>query len=303
LEEIFEKIRLKLFTEREKRTHPYKDDKILTDWNGLMIASLAKASQAFGDRNYAQAAMRSADFIIKKMRDEKGRLLHRYRDGEAGLPAHVDDYAFLIWGLIELYEATFVLDYLKIALELNDDFLDRFWEKSAGGFYFTAHDTEETLIRKKELYDGATPSGNSVAALNLIKLARLTSNVELEEKANRILEVFTGIVSKFPSGYTQLLMAVDYALGPSYEIVLVANEDSEDFLEFKQKLQQPFVPNKVIIFKPVGGQEETDLVNLAPFTREHTCLEGKPTAYICKNFRCELPSTDVIKTVEMLLSN
>ncbi|MGD9818072.1 MAG: thioredoxin domain-containing protein [Desulfomonilaceae bacterium] len=303
LEEIFEKIRIKLFTEREKRTHPYKDDKILTDWNGLMIASLAKASQAFGDLKYAKAAMRSADFIIKKMRDEKGRPLHRYRDGDAGLPAHVDDYAFLIWGLIELYEATFVLDYLKIALELNDDFLDRFWEKSVGGFYFTAHDTEETLVRKKELYDGATPSGNSVAALNLIRLARLTSNLDLEEKANRILEVFTGIVSKFPSGYTHLLMAVDYALGPSYEIVLVAREDSEDYLEFKQKLQQPFVPNKVIIFKPVGGQAEKELVNLAQFTREHTCLDGKPTAYICKNFRCELPSTDLIKTLEMMLSN
>ncbi len=294
-----EDIRRKLFWEREKRPHPYKDDKILADWNGLMIAALAKASQAFGDSKYAEAARRAVNFIVTRMRDGEGRLLHRYRDGEAGLVAHVDDYAFLIWGLIELYEATFEISYLKTALELNKDFLDRFWDETAGGFYFTASDSEETLLRKKELYDGATPSGNSVAALNLFRLARLTANANLEQKADRTLKAFSGIVSKFPSAYTQLLMAVDFATGPSSEIVIVSDGNSGNLREMKHAIQKPFIPNKVIIFKP-SGQESMELEDIAPYTKNYSGLINKTTVYVCRNHQCELPSTDISRTVELL---
>ena len=167
--------RKKLFAAREKRIHPHKDDKILTDWNGLMIAALSKGAQAFDQPKYADAARKAADFIFKTMRDPSGRLLHRFRDGEAALHAHVDDYSFLIWGLLELYEASFDVHYLQSALTLNDDFMAHFWDAGGGGLYFTADDAEELLLRKKEIYDGATPSGNSVAALNLLRLARMTS--------------------------------------------------------------------------------------------------------------------------------
>lgn len=292
-------IRRKLFWEREKRPHPYKDDKILADWNGLMIAALAKASQAFGDNRYAEAAKRAVDFIVMRMRDSDGRLLHRYRDGEAGLVAHVDDYAFLIWGLIELYEATFEVSYLKTALELNQDFLDRFWDETAGGFYFTACDSEETLLRKKELYDGATPSGNSVAALNLFRLARLTASANLEEKANRTLEAFSGIVGKFPSAYTQLLMAVDFATGPSFEIVIVADGNSVNLREMKHAIQKPFIPNKVVIFRP-SGQESMEFEHIAPYTKNYAGLMNNTTVYVCRNHECELPSTDISRTLELL---
>ena len=183
LEERLQEARKKLFAAREKRIHPHKDDKILTDWNGLMIAALSKGAQAFDQPKYADAARKAADFIFKTMRDPSGRLLHRFRDGEAALHAHVDDYSFLIWGLLELYEASFDVHYLQSALTLNDDFMAHFWDAGGGGLYFTADDAEELLLRKKEIYDGATPSGNSVAALNLLRLARITANADLEQRA------------------------------------------------------------------------------------------------------------------------
>ena len=300
LEENLQEIRKKLFVEREKRIHPYKDDKILTDWNGLMIAALARASSAFGEPVYAQAAKRAADFILQEMRDNTGRLLHRFRDGEAGLPAHVDDYAFMIWGLIDLYEATFEIDYLKEALQLNQDFIERFWDETVGGFYFTASDSEETLLRKKELYDGATPSGNSVAALNLLRLSRMTGNIDLESKANMILKAFSGIVGKFPSGYTQLLMAVDFAAGPSCEIVMVGEKGSPELLEYKHQIQKPFIPNKVIVFKPAGPAAQSAITEIAPYTKDHGAKTGETTVYVCRNYHCELPSTDVATILELL---
>lgn len=300
LERSLEQIRVKMFSEREKRIHPYKDDKILTDWNGLMIAALAKAAQAFGNERYSDAATRAVNFITARMMDHNGRLLHRFRDGESGLPAHVDDYAFLIWGLIELYEATFDLEHLKLALELNRDFVNHFWDESVGGFYFTASDSEETLLRKKEIYDGATPSGNSVAALNLIRLARLTGNTDLEKMAEKILRAFSGIVSKFPSGYTQLLMAADFAAGPAYEIVMVGERDSEEFQSFKREIQRPYIPNKVILFKPSSDGEGSAIEHVAPFTRDQKGFPGRPTVYVCKNFQCELPSTDISEILKLL---
>ena len=173
---------------RSQHVHPLKDDKILTDWNGLMIAALAKGAQALGESRYREAAKRAATFILNQMRTPEGRLLHRYRDGQAGLPALVDDYAFLIWGLLELYEATFDAGYVRTALELNRDLLRYYWDDEAGAFYFTAKDAEELLVRRKEAYDGAVPSGNSVAALNLLRLGRITGEADLEAYLNIIRE-------------------------------------------------------------------------------------------------------------------
>ncbi|HLG28805.1 MAG TPA: thioredoxin domain-containing protein, partial [Candidatus Brocadiales bacterium] len=182
-EELNKKIQVareKLFKVREKRVHPHKDDKVLTDWNGLMIAALAKGSQAFNEPEYSVAAGRAVDFILKNLRDKSGELLHRYRDGESGIRANVTDYAFLVWGLTELYEATFDVNYLKTALELNRELIENFWDEDNGGFYFTSSDVEELIVRQKEINDGAIPSGNSVAMLNLIRLGRITANSDLE---------------------------------------------------------------------------------------------------------------------------
>ena len=154
-----ESIRKKLFAYREKRIHPYKDDKVLTDWNGLMISAFAKASQAFGDDRYAEAAIKSYSFIEKYLTEKSGRLIHRFRDGESGLPAHIDDYAFMINALIDLYETTFEIKYLKRAIELNEVLMKEFWDEQNGGFYFTSSKGEELIARQKDVYDGAVPSG------------------------------------------------------------------------------------------------------------------------------------------------
>src|SRR5215472_713147 len=199
LEERLEAVRQELFAYREKRLHPHKDDKILTDWNGLMIAAFAKAAQAFDEPTYAEAARHAADFIQKHLRSPEGRLLHRYRDGQAAVPAHLDDYAFLVWGMIELYETSFDVKDLQAALDLNREVIQHFWDDKRGGFYFTADDAEDLLVRQKEIYDGAVPSGNSVQMLNLLRLGRMTGNADFEEKAAQITRAFSKMVAQSPS--------------------------------------------------------------------------------------------------------
>ncbi|MEW6352570.1 MAG: thioredoxin domain-containing protein [Thermodesulfobacteriota bacterium] len=279
-----------LFESREKRVHPHKDDKVLTDWNGLMIAALARGAQVLGDREYASAAQRAADFVLKTLRDERGRLLHRYRDGEAGIAGSVDDYAFLVWGLIELYEATFETRYLRAAVELTREMLARFWDDKAGGLFFTPLDGEELLARKKEIYDGATPSGNSVAALNLLRLARITADPDLEHRAARISGAFAGSIREFPTGYTQMLIALEFALGPSREVVVVGNPEADPTGRMLSALREAFLPNKVVVFKRTDTPDP-ELIELIPFAANLTPLDGNATAYVCENFTCDLPTT------------
>ncbi len=299
LSQRVESARHKLFARRSQRPHPHKDDKILTDWNGLMIAALAKGAQALDRPDYAEAARRAADVILATMQTEDGRLLHRYRDGEAAIPAHIDDYAFLIWGLLELYEATFEGRYLRVALSLNDVLLEHFWDDENGGFYVTADDAEALLVRQKEIYDGAAPSGNSVAMLDLLRLARLTANPDLEEKATAIGRVFSGQVKRAPLAFTHLMAAVDFAIGPSYEVVIAGDSQAEDTIAMLRALQIPFIPNKVVILHP-SGQEEATITPLAPFIRQQTAIDGKATAYVCQNTACKLPTTNASEMLAML---
>ncbi len=299
LRELLETARKKLFDVREKRVHPHKDDKILTDWNGLMIAALAKAAQVFDEPGYAEAASRAADFVLKTLRRPDGRLLHRYRDGSAGLPAHVDDYAFMIWGLLELYETDFRVDRLQTALELNALFLEHFWDSANGGFFFTADDAENLLMRKKEIYDGAVPSGNSVAALNLLRLGRITANPDLEKKAEQIGRAFSGNVAQLPSAHTQLLLAIDFGLGPSNEVVVAGSPGGDDAAAMLKALRKPFLPNKVVLFRP-SGEPAPAIVGVAPYTANQHGIDGKATAYVCRGYNCELPTTDPAKMVELL---
>ncbi len=294
-----ENARGKLSAAREKRVHPHKDDKILLDWNGLMIAALAKGARVLDEPGYAEAAKGALDFIFKNMRNADGRLLHRYRDGQAALPATVDDYAFLIWGMIELYETTFEVRYLRTALKLNDDLLKHFWDDKAGGFYFTADDAEKLLVRQKDTYDGAIPSGNSAAALNLLRLGRITAKADFEEKAAKIGRAFSKAVKQMPSAYTQLLLAVDFALGPSYEVVIVGKWGADDTKAMIRALRGHFVPNKVVLFRP-SGEESPDITRLAGYTKYQSSIDGKATAYVCLNYTCKLPTTDSGKMLEML---
>ena len=299
LQAHLELIRQKLFAYREKRVHPMKDDKILTDWNGLMIAALAKGAQAFDEPEYAEAACRAADFILGNMRKPDGRLLHRYRDGQAGVEANLDDYAFLVWGLIELYEAIFDARHLEVALELTSDMVRHFWDEDGGGLYLTPDDGESLFVRKKEIYDGAIPSGNSVAMLNLLRLGRMTATSALEEKAARIGSAFSGSVKQSPSAHTQLMVALDFGIGPCYEVVIAGNAQAEDTKAMVKALRTRFLPNKVVLLNP-GERESPEIAKLAEFTKNQSSINGKATAYVCMNYNCKLPTTDINKMLELL---
>jgi uncharacterized protein YyaL (SSP411 family) len=290
--------RVQLFAAREGRIHPHKDDKILTDWNGLMIAALAKGGRVFDEARYTEAAEQAADFILQKMRDENGRLLHRYRDGEARLLANVDDYAFLTWGLLELYETNFEIRYLETALNLTDELLAHFWDDQDGGLYFTPDDGENLLSRQKKIDDPDIPSGNSVAMFNLLRLGRIMARADLEEKAVAIGHAFAGYIQPQPSAYGQLMVAVNFGVGPSYEVVIVGEGDAEDTQAMLAALRSEFVPNKVVLLRPPGKSPE--IIRLAEFAKYHSSLNGQATAYVCLNYYCERPTTDIDKMLELL---
>jgi len=228
-----------------------------------------------------------------------GRLLHRYRDGEAGILANLDDYAFFVWGLIELYEATFEVHYLKTALDLNADMLKRFWDGQRGGLFFTPDDGEALIVRKKEAYDGAIPSGNAVALFNLLRLARLTGRTDLEERAAEISKAFSGQISQFPSGYTQFLSSVDFGIGPAYEIVVSGPPASPETEEMIKVLRGRYIPNGVFILRP-SDENPPEICSLAPFTEQQLPLNGRTTVYLCHGNTCETPTTSITEVLTLI---
>lgn len=289
LKPLLERMRKKLFDVREKRVHPQKDDKILTDWNGLMVSALAKAGRVFDNINYIRLAEKAIQFIDSKLTDETGKLIHRYREGEAKLNAVLDDYAFVMWGLIELYQATFNTDYLHKAVSFYDILMKHYWDDLNGGFFFTPDFGENLLVRTKEIYDSAIPSGNSVMMNNLIKLARLTSGEQFEETANLLSKSYSDNVSSAPQAFAYFLCGLDFAKGPSNEIVLVTDNNKEGLNAFLNKLNENFIPNQVVIV--VDKSDRKAIEKLAPFVKEYKTKDGQPTAYVCRNFACSMPVT------------
>ncbi len=292
LAEKLEDCRARLFAVREQRIHPLKDDKILTDWNGLMISALARGGRILGDEAYTRAAERAARFIWNEVRDEQGRLLKRSRRGQAGLPAHLDDHAFYLQGLMDLYEATFDTEWLKWSIEIAGQMAERFHDPGSGGFFFTASDAEDLIVRKKEIYDGAIPSGNSVSALGLLRLSRITARPEWEEIAAGILHSFGGQVAHAPAGSTRLLLALDFLIGPSTEVVIAGRSGAADTHQMFDALSGEFQPNMVTLFRPVD-EDEPEIVDLAAHTRSRTSIEEKATAYVCRDYSCNRPVTSV----------
>ncbi|MFO7783090.1 MAG: hypothetical protein R6V25_00510 [Desulfatiglandales bacterium] len=285
-----EKARTALFSIREGRIHPLRDDKVLTDWNGLMIAALARGARAFEEPRYAEAARGATAFLEQRLSGEGGRLLHRFRDGHAGIGGHLDDYAFMIWWLIELYEATLEEAHLRRALELAGAMRARFEDTEEGGFFFAARETEDLIVRRKEIQDTAVPSGNSVAALRLFRLARLTGRDDLEKVADGVLRALGGAVERFPSAFTFLLCALDFTVGPTQEVVIVGDRNGEGTRAMLRVLGCRFLPDTVTLFRPAGpGDREID--DIAPFVRSHETVDDKATAYVCRNRSCRAPVT------------
>lgn len=295
-----EEWREKLFAYREQRIHPSKDDKVLTSWNGLMIAALAKGAKALQKPEYAKAAIAAADFVWDKLRREDGRLLARYRDGESAIPAYLDDYTFMIWGLTELYEATGQSVYLERALTLKDGLLELFIDGENGGFFFTGHDGEELPIRSKEWYDGALPSGNSVAAKLLWKLSVMSQDVELKMVAEHTAAVMASAASAYPAGYAMYLQAHLAMASGGREWVLSGKREDAALHSMLAHVQQAYLPDAVLLVNWEGEAE--GILRLLPHLADKPAMNGEATAYVCKNFACRAPVTNMEAVRELLVS-
>jgi uncharacterized protein len=278
--------RRRLFQSREKRVRPGLDDKILTAWNGLMIGACAVAAQAFDSAAYRSAATRAADFILTTMRGPDGRLLRTCSVGQpAKLNGYLEDYAYLMDGLISLYECGFESRWLTAALELADLMVEQFWDVEAGGFYFTGKDHEALIARSKDPYDNATPSGNAMAVTGLLRLAKLTGRDDLSQKAERTLQLYGGVMAEHPSAVGQMLVALDFYLGPVQEIAVVGKSTDAETNQALRMIRHRFAPTQVVAAQFL---DENTAANI-PLLRDRSAVDDKVTVYVCANFACQAP--------------
>jgi uncharacterized protein YyaL (SSP411 family) len=278
--------RKRLFEIRAGRVPPGKDDKVLTSWNGLMIGAFALAAQVLDRPDYAAAAGRSADFILANMRGADGRLLRTWSAGfPAKLNAYLEDYAYLIDGLVTLYEATFELRWIEAALNLSEIMVDQFWDANEGGFFFTGRDHESLIARSKDPFDNATPAGNAVAATALLRLVRSTGRNDLAKKAEATLFLYRELLARHPTAAGQMLIALDFFLGPVQEFAVVGDPATAATRRVLRAIRQGFRPNKIIALLAPNSKGPPGLPLL-----EGKGNEGAEVAtYICENFACQAP--------------
>jgi uncharacterized protein YyaL (SSP411 family) len=279
---MLEDARVRLLASRGKRVRPFRDEKILTGWNGLMIAALARGAGITGSRRYLDAAACAAAFVEENLRTADGRLLRSFHLGKPAIPAFLEDYAFLAWGLTELYRATADPAYLDAALRHAGDMLRLFGNGSDGGLYDTGPDAEEVLVRMKRSFDDVTPSGNSVAAMNLLRLGRITSDDLLAKEGEWILRAFMGNAARQPSGYLHMLGAWDYFLDHGMDITLVFREEGDEFSNMLRTLHRRYIPNLALRFVREGEDAEG-----------RKTVDGRPTAHICAGGACMPPAAGV----------
>jgi hypothetical protein len=284
-----EALRLRLLAARGKRVRPQRDDKILTDWNGLMIAALSRAARILNEPHYLEAARQAIAFLLARMRTAEGRLLHRYCRGEAAMAAGLDDYAFLLWGLIETYEAGFRLEDLRTALGLQE-IVDRHFRDSDGGFFSTPDDGETLLFRPREGYDGAVPSGNAVTLMNLVRLGRMTGNPRREEDAAALGRAFARSLRRVPSAHAQWMTGLELLAAPSREVVIAGDPGAEETKALLAVLTRSYLPGLTILLR--RDEEGEAMAALVPFTRHMGTLAGRAAAYVCAGFACRPPVTD-----------
>jgi len=294
-----ESIRQTLLTVRGMRPHPGRDGKILTDWNGLMVAALASASRAFENPAYYRTAKTAMRCILDRLRLADGGLLHRYCDGEAAITGFADDYAFIIRALIELYETSFDPAWLEDALSLNQCLERHFSDTDKGGFFTTSDEGEVLLVRKKEIYDGAIPSCNSIMLGNLVLLGHLTGDPVHEEAASRLADSFSGIVSRSPSSFCAYLSGLDHLLGPALDVVIAGDEQDPRVTGMIRQTRDTYLPSVTVNIRP-SAADDAALDTLAPFTRTLVPLEGKATAYVCSGRTCSVPVTTIEGLRELL---
>jgi hypothetical protein len=272
-----------LFFEREKRIKPFRDEKMLTAWNGLMLRSFAEAAQALGREDYLAVAIKNAEFVLSQLYKD-GRLLRTHKDGVSKLNGYLEDYAYLADGWLSLYEASFDVRWFNEARALADTMIAQFWDEAEGGFFFTSHDHEALISRTKDFYDNATPSGNSVAASVLLRLHLFTGEVRYRELAETIFALMHNMLQRAPSGFGHLLCALDLALASPLEIAIIGNAADEMLAIVRQR----YLPNKVLA---CAAPDETVASAAIPLLAGRTPVNGKPTAYVCRQFTCAAPVT------------
>ena len=292
--------RQKLLTARAKRPRPQLDDKIITAWNGLMISAFSRAHQVLGDTAYLEAASRAATFIQRKLtQPESGELFRSFRQQASQVRGFADDYSNLIQGLLDLYEASFQIEWLQWAIRLQEKQDALFWDKNGGGYFNTSGRDPNMTLRFKNDYDGAEPSPNSVAALNLLRLAHMTDNKFWRQQGERILESFADKMRESPRSVPQMLVALDFDLGVTQQIVLAGKPDAEDTRALIETIHRQFIPNRILLLAD-GGAAQDFLAERLDFIRTVRRIDGKATAYICEDYTCNLPTSDLAQVSKLL---
>ena len=285
---VLERGRQKLFAVREQRVKPDRDDKILTAWNGLMLASFAEAAVILDRDDYATVARNNAAFVLEELK-HGGLLLRTYKDGKAKLNGYLEDYAFFADGLLTLFETTGELRWLKEAIALSETMLSEFWDEQDGGFFFTGKSHEQLIVRTKDYFDNATPSGNSVAADVLLRLGLLTDSDHYRRQAVSVLRLVAETTRRFPSGFGRALCAFDFYLGRPKEIVVIGESGTADTSALLKVTWQAYVPNKIVALSPPDSVEAEQLI---PLLRDRSLMNGRATAYVCEHYTCQEPTTD-----------
>jgi uncharacterized protein len=287
----------KLLAVRSRRVWPGRDDKVLTSWNGLMIAAFARAYQVLEKPEFVQAATRAADFLLQRMRTPTGLLLRTYGAGsEPKLNGYLEDYAFLIDGLIDLYEASFDPRWIEDALALTGTMIEQCWDSAAGGFFYTGKDHEALIARTKDPHDSSTPSGNAVAATALLRLAKLTGRRDLYDKAEETMQAFRGVLEASPMAAGQMLLALDFHLGPVQEIAVIGDLQNVEVQQVLRAIHSRYRPNTVLASRPPTEARADAAV---PLLRDKTAI-GPVTIYLCRNFACQAPTVGAVAAVDAL---
>jgi uncharacterized protein len=297
IETLVAEAKTKLFTEREKRIKPFRDEKIITAWNGLALSGLAAAIKISGEAALITAVTQTIEFIFDKMfRD--GFLLHTYKDGQAKLLGYLDDYAFLAVGLLDIYETLLDRAFLDRALQLNEIMLREFWDEEEGGFFYTGKSQEQLISRTKPIFDASIPSGNAMATQLLLRLHHITGQNDYRGRAEKVLCSYYDVMENQPFGFAHMLCAVDQHLNPPKEIVVVGNIDDPRTRDLLAEVHRIYLPNKVL--QLVGAEQA--LEDISPLLRGKTQVNGQPTAYLCQNFTCSAPATNPAELKSLLQS-
>jgi len=302
VEKSLEKSRAILFKKRSRRNRPHLDDKVITAWNGQLIGALARAAAIFNDHESAKAANKAAFFVWKNLYEsDNGTLKRRYRQGSSGPAGQLEDYLFLVSGLLDLYQLDQEPRWLEWAVELTETQIRLFWDPKGKGFFDSVQDSS-LLVRMKNAYDGAEPGGNSIAAMNLLQLSLLTGNESWKEKAVQTMESFSDQLNSYPPGMVQMLCAWDQYLAKQEQVVIAGKKNAEDTEKLLRKVFTSFSPGRIVILAS-GGDNQHFLERKLPFLKDIAMIDGKATAYVCKDFTCKLPVTDPVKLAKQLGNN